>query len=101
VAEKLRTLVQRAQPRDLFDLHFYLVDSGWNLDAHDLRRAVDAKLSITRRKRWRSDVWRANLGEIEAAWETTMAAWVEPERLAPFDRVVAEVARQLRSVRLD
>ena len=101
VAEKLRTLVQRAQPRDLFDLHLYLVDSGWNLDPHDLRRAVDAKLSITRHKRWRSDVWRANLGEIEAAWHTTMAAWIEPERLPPFDRVVAEVARRLRSMRLD
>ena len=101
VAEKLRTLVQRAQPRDLFDLHLYLVDSGWHLDPAELRRAVDAKLSITRHKRWRSAMWRANLGEIEAAWETTMAAWVEPERLPPIHRVVAEVARRLRSLRLD
>ena len=51
VAEKLRTLVQRAQPRDLFDLHLYLVDTGWHLDPAELRRAVDAKLSITRHKR--------------------------------------------------
>lgn len=28
VAEKLRTVVQRAQPRDLFDLRLYLVESG-------------------------------------------------------------------------
>ena len=101
VAEKLRTLVQRAQPRDLFDLHLYLVDSGWHLDPDDLRRAVDAELSITRHKRWRSDLWRANLGEFQAASETTMAAWVEPEHLPPFDRVVAEVARRLRTLRLD
>lgn len=32
VAEKLRTLVQRSQPRDLFDLRLYLVESGWHLD---------------------------------------------------------------------
>ncbi len=101
VAEKLRTLVQRSQPRDLFDLHLYLVDSGWHLDPADLRRAVDAKLAITRHKRWRPDLWRMNLGEIEAAWETTMAAWVEPERLPLFDQVVDDVARRLRSLRLD
>lgn len=101
VAEKLRSLVQRAQPRDLFDLHLYLAESGWHLDPAELRQGVDAKLAITRHKRWRPDLWRMNLGEIEAAWETTMAAWVEPERLPPFDRVVAEVARRLRSLRLD
>ncbi len=101
VAEKLRTLVQRAQPRDLFDLHLYLTESGWHLDPRDLRRAVDAKLAITRHRRWRSGLWRANLGEIETAWETTMAAWVEPERLPPIGRVVAEVARRLRSLNLD
>ncbi|HUQ78829.1 MAG TPA: hypothetical protein VM427_08190 [Patescibacteria group bacterium] len=79
----------------------YLVDSGWHLDPDDLRQAVEANLSITRHKRWRPALWRTNLGEIEDAWETTMAAWLEPERLPPFDRVVAEVARRLRSLRLD
>lgn len=101
VAEKIRTLVQRAQPRDLFDLHLYLVDSGWHLKPDELRQAVEAKLAITRHRRWRSGLWRWNLGEIKAAWETTMAAWVDPERLPPFDRVVADVARRLRSLRLD
>jgi hypothetical protein len=43
----------------------------------------------------------SKLGEIEAAWETTLAAWVEPERPPPIHRVVAEVARRLRSLRLD
>ncbi len=86
---------------DLFDLHLYLVDTGWHLDPAELRRAVDAKLSITRHKRWRSDVWRTNLGEIEAAWDTIMAAWVEPERLPPFRGLVTEVARRLRSLGLD
>src|SRR5713226_7833708 len=51
VAEKLRTVVQRAQPRDLFDLRFYLVESGWHLDPADLRNAVDAKLALTRYRR--------------------------------------------------
>ena len=54
VAEKLRALVQRAQPRDLFDVRLYLVDSRWHLDPADLRTAVDAKFSITRHKRWRA-----------------------------------------------
>lgn len=65
VAEKLRTLVQRAQPRDLFDLRLYLVESGWHLDPADLRRAVDAKLALTRHRRWRSGLWRLNLEAIE------------------------------------
>lgn len=101
VAEKLRTLVQRAQPRDLFDLHLYLVDSGWHMNPADLRHAVDAKLAITRHKRWRPGLWRLNLGAIEATWESTMAAWIDPERLPAFDQVVAQVAQRLRSLRLD
>lgn len=71
VAEKLRTLVQRAQPRDLFDLQLYLVESGWHLDPADLRRAVDAKLALTRHRRWRSGMWRLNLEAIERAWDET------------------------------
>ena len=30
-----------------------------------------------------------------------MAAWVEPERLPPVDEVIEEVARMLRSLRLE
>jgi predicted nucleotidyltransferase component of viral defense system len=101
VAEKLRTLVQRAQPRDLFDLHLYLVDSGWHLKPDELRQAVDAKLAITRHKRWRPGLWRLNLGDIEALWESTMTAWVDPKRLPAFDQVVFDVAQRLRSLRLE
>ncbi len=101
IAEKLRALVQRAQPRDLFDLHLYLLDSGWHVNASELREAVDAKLAITRHKRWRLGLWRSNLEEIKAAWETTMASWVEPDRLPPCEQVVDDVARRLRSLGLD
>ncbi len=101
VAEKLRALVQRAQPRDLFDLRLYLVDSGWHFDPADLRRAVDAKLASTRLRRWRSGLWRLNLDAIEQAWEGTMAAWVDPERLLPFATTVEDIARRLRDLHLD
>ncbi len=101
VAEKLRALVQRAQPRDLFDLHLYLVDSGWHLEPGELRQAVGAKLALTRHKHWRAGLWRSNLEEVQSAWETTMTAWVEPSRLPPFDDVVRAVASRLRSLRLD
>jgi len=101
VAEKTRALVQRAQPRDLFDLHLYLAGSGWHLDPAALRRAVDAKLSITRYKRWRPGLWKTNLDEIEAVWDTTMPAWVEPSRLPSFTAVVDGVVRRMRSLRLD
>jgi predicted nucleotidyltransferase component of viral defense system len=100
VGEKIRALVQRAQPRDLFDLHVYLVDSGWHIHPEQLRQVVDAKLAMTRHKRWRPDLWRSNLEEIESAWEATMAAWVEPSRLPPFSRVVRNVARRLQSLGL-
>lgn len=101
VAEKLRTLVQRAQPRDLFDLRLYLVESGWHLVPTDLRRAVDTKLAITRHRRWRAGLWRLNLASIEAAWEPTMSSWVDPERLPPFASAVGDVAQRLRELRLD
>ena len=101
VAEKLRTLVQRAQPRDLFDLRLYLVDSGWHLDPGSLRAAVDGKLAITRYKRWRPRLWRTHLGEIEPLWETTLLVWVPPDRIPSFDQAVAEVSHRLVALRLD
>ncbi len=101
VAEKLRALVQRAQPRDLFDLHLYLTESGWHLEPADLRHAVDARLALTRFKRWRPGVWRSNLDGIRADWDFTMSSWVDPNRLPPIDAVIEEVAHTLRSLRLD
>lgn len=101
VAEKLRTLVQRAQPRDLFDLRLYLVESGWHLDPPDLRRAVDAKLALTRHRRWRSGLWRLNLEAIERSWDETMGSWMDPSRLPPFTTTIENVARRLRELRLD
>lgn len=100
VAEKLRALIQRSQPRDLFDLHLYLTESGWHLEPAELRQAVDAKLAITRHKRWRPGLWRSNLEDIRAAWESTMSAWVEPSRIPQIDDVIDAVSRQLRSLRL-
>jgi len=101
VAEKLRALVQRAQPRDLFDLHLYLTESGWHLDPAELRKAVDAKLAITRYKQWKPGLWRSNVEAMRAAWEKTMLAWVEPGRLPSIEEVIEGVAGQLRSLRLD
>lgn len=101
VAEKIRALVQRAQPRDLFDLRLYLVESGWYLDARDLLRAVDAKLVITRYKRWRAGLWRTHLDEIESLWNVTLPEWVDPERLPTFDEAVSDVERRLRELLLE
>jgi predicted nucleotidyltransferase component of viral defense system len=101
VAEKLRTLVQRGQPRDLFDLHLYLVESGWHLNRAELKRAVDAKLALTRHRGWRRELWRLNLEAIGQAWEETMAAWIDPRLLPPFVRTVDEVGRRLRDLRLE
>ena len=100
VAEKLRTLVQRAQPRDLFDLWLYLTVSGWHLEPRDLARAVEAKLEQTRHRRWRGALWRAHLDEIEAIWEETLVTWMPPETIPVFATVVCEVERRLRELRL-
>ena len=100
VAEKLRCLVQRAQPRDLFDLRLYLVDSGWHFDPHELRAAVDGKLATTRLKRWSPEAWRAHLDEIEPLWEPTLLEWVAPDRLPAFEDAVREVDRRLRQLGL-
>lgn len=100
VAEKLRCLAQRAQPRDLFDLRLYLVDSNWHLDPNALREAVEGKLRTTKLKRWSSTVRRAHLGEIEPLWESTMLQWVAPDRLPTFAGALEEVDRRLRQLGL-
>jgi predicted nucleotidyltransferase component of viral defense system len=101
VAEKIRTLAQRAQPRDLFDLRLYLVETGWNLEPTELRKAVDAKLGLTRHKRWRTGLWRNNLNDIESRWHEDLVAWIEPRHLPPFDAAVRDVERRLHDLRLD
>lgn len=101
VAEKLRALVQRAQPRDLFDLRLYLVDSDWHLDPADLRRAVDAKMALTRHRRWRPGLWRLNLEAIERSWDATLTSWLDPALLPSFADAVEDVAHRLRELRLD
>lgn len=100
VAEKLRCLNQRAQPRDLFDLRLYLVDSGWHLEPHELRAAVEGKLATMRIKRWTPEAWRTHLAEIEPLWEPTMLQWVAPDHLPAFEEAVREVDRRLRQVGL-
>lgn len=46
-------------------------------------------------------MWRSHLDGIRATWDSTMASWVDPSRLPPIDGVIEEVARLLRSLRLD
>jgi len=101
VAEKIRSVVQRAQPRDLFDLRFYLIESGWHLDAQDLRKAIDAKLALTRYRRWRHGLWRNNVDAIKDAWEGSLVSWIDPQRLPPFNVALGDVARRLRELQLD
>jgi Nucleotidyl transferase AbiEii toxin, Type IV TA system len=101
VAEKVRTLVQRAQPRDLFDLRLYLVDSGWHLDPAELRGCIDRKLELTKYKRWRSGLWRNHLEEIAGLWDITLREWIAPERIPDFQQTVEDVARRLRNLKLD
>jgi hypothetical protein len=62
---------------------------------------VDAKLALTRYRRWRPGLWRNNVDAIEAAWETTLLAWIDPDRLPPFRTVLGDVARRLRELGLD
>ena len=100
VAEKLRCLVQRAQPRDLFALRLYLVDSDWQFDPRELRQAVEAKLATTRLKRWSSDAWRVHLEEIEPLWEPTLLEWVSPDHLPSFEDAVRDVEGRLRQLGL-
>jgi predicted nucleotidyltransferase component of viral defense system len=101
VAEKLRTLVQRAQPRDLYDLRLQLTDAGWHLDPASLRQAVDTKLAITRYGRWKPGLWRTHLDEIEATWDAVLQEWIDPEHIPSFDETVSVVERRLRELRLD
>lgn len=100
VAEKLRTLYQRSQPRDLYDTWFYLTKSGMHLDPGTLGDALDAKFAITRAGRYRDGAWREHLDEIEAAWDETLGNILEREEVPPFDEVVREVASALGRLRI-
>lgn len=100
VAEKIRTLVQRAQPRDLFDLRLYLTQAGWYLEPRDLRRAIEAKLQTTRHRRWRPNLWKLHLDEIAPVWARTLEEWITPEKIPLFEDAVADVERRLRELGL-
>jgi Domain of unknown function (DUF1814). len=100
VAEKIRALSQRAQPRDLFDLRLYLYDTGWYLKPSELAEALDTKLSQTRHKKWRPGLWRTHLGEIEPIWLATLQEWIEPTHIPDFDGTVRDVEKRMRELRL-
>ena len=100
VAEKIRTLVQRGQPRDLFDLRLYLCDSGWHLDPKDLLTAVNAKLSKTKHKKWKPGLWTSHLDEIEANWLTTLRQWLDPEHIPSYETARSDVERRLKQLKL-
>jgi hypothetical protein len=100
LAEKLRALCQRSQPRDLYDTWFYLIRSGRHFDPRTLRTTVDRKLALTRYGRWRSGLWRTHLGDIAATWEATLGDWLTPDEMPTFSDVVEEVGRELVRLRL-
>ena len=81
-------------------MRLYLVDSGWYLKPADLRKAVDAKLALTRHKRWRAGLWRKNLDDIKMRWQS-LVAWINPHELPPFEMVLREVETRLRGLGLD
>jgi len=62
---------------------------------------VDAKLAITKHKRWRTVLWRSHLDEIEPIWEPVLLDWVELDEVPDFHESVATVAQRLRDLRLD
>ena len=50
---------------------------------------------------WRLELWRTNLQELREPYEATMANWVNPALLPPFDVLVQDVTRRLRELKLD
>ena len=76
-------------------------DSGWHLNPADLRQAVDAKLALTRHRRWWPGLWQLNLEAIERTWDETMGSWVDPSVLPPYMKTIEDIALRLREMRLD
>lgn len=94
VAEKIRCLAQRAQPRDLFDTWYYLENLP-ALAGRDLRQALDTKFQVTASGRYRTDAWRGNLSSIESQWGNLEES--TPVALIPsFAEAVEVVERRLR-----
>ena len=75
-------------------------ESGWSLDHRDLARAVEAKFATTRHKRWRAELWKTHLGEIERLWTPTLVEWIEPEQLPDLAETVEAISRRMRELRL-
>lgn len=100
VAEKIRTLFQRAQPRDLYDTWFYLTKSDFHLSPATLRGALDRKFQLTRLGRYRESAWRAHLEEIELTWEPTLLGVLHPDQIPDFSTVSSEVDAALRGLRI-
>jgi hypothetical protein len=70
-------------------------------DAADLRSVVDAKLAITRHRKWRNGLWREHSGEIEDLWTPVLVEWIDPDQIPLFDSAVDAVARRMRQLQLD
>jgi predicted nucleotidyltransferase component of viral defense system len=95
VAEKLRALYQRGNPRDLFDLWFIYSMSGTTVEAHTVAHLVPAKFRLVgggwRRERLYDRI-RANAGE----WQRALQLLVTT--LPAFDDALATVEVALRPV---
>lgn len=100
VAEKLRTLYQRAQPRDLYDTWFYLHKSGFHLDPLTLRLALDAKFKVTRIGKYRDGAWCEHLDEIAGVWDVTLSAVLDRSDILVMDDAVNAIASRLAALRI-
>lgn len=97
-AEKLRCVVQRLQCRDLYDNHRLLVDEAvdvadaWSqFEAKAAHRDLEPGLFLER--------WARRKEQYRKRWEKEMVRYTYA--IPDFDRMLREVERALRALRLD
>ena len=62
---------------------------------------MDAKLPITKYRKWKAGLWRNHLSAIETNWRAVLEEWIEPDWIPDFDETVEVVARRMRELGLD
>lgn len=97
LAEKMRTILQRTEPRDLYDVWRLLRDHAQETNLTSVKNIFDAKCRFKgiQTKNWDDFLSEQKIAKYQTAWQRRLADQVQG--LSPLKPVVREVKQLLRT----